>query len=248
MAKKKKSTNSSPKKPTKNKGGLMGLDKSSTSVGMKVIIGLLILAFVSTFLYGGISSIIQAFQPTSSSTSTQTSSDPVVAASDLYKPQVDALSKVVASEPTSYTPLVSLANKYFDWAKAVSQASQTSTSAAVTASTLWISAKDTYAKALKVKPGESPVTIDYAIATFYSGDTAGAIAIAVPVTKSDPTFAQAWVNLGTFYEASGENAKAIAAYERYVALDPQDKQGNLKFAKGQITALKKGSIATSTTP
>ncbi len=242
-----KSSSSGPKKPGKSKGGIMGLDKSSTSMGMKIIISLLILAFVSTFLYGGIASIIQVFQPNPNQPAT-TATDPIAAAETQFQPQVDALRALVESDPTSQTPLVNLGNAYFDWAQQVSQASQNSTTAAVTAGALWISAKDTYAKAIKIKPGDPALTIDYAIATFYSGDTAGAIAIAVPVSESNPTFAQAWLNLGVFYQASGESAKAIAAFNQYLKLDPTGKQGNADFAKEQLDLLKKTSPSTTTTP
>jgi len=242
---KKKSSNSRPTKPAKAKGGIMGLDKSSTSVGMKVIISLLILAFVSTFLYGGISSIIAAFSSSGQSAAPTASTDPVAAASAQYKPQVDALTKVVESEPTSYTPLVNLGNSYYDWAQTVSQASQTSTAAAVTASTLWIAAKDAYGRALKIQPGDSAVTIDYAIATYYSGDASAAIAIAKPVTKSDPKFDQAWLNIAIFYEGAGQTSDAIAAYETFLALKPSNTQ-SVSFAKAQLKSLK--SAATSTTP
>lgn len=244
---KKKSSSSGPKKPGKSRGGIMGLDKSSTSLGMKIIIGLLIFAFISTFLYGGIASIIQAFQPDANQPAA-TSTDPVVAAQAEFQPQIDALTKLVESDPTSQTPLVNLGNAYFDWAQQVSQASQNSTTAAVTAQALWISAKDTYAKAIKIKAGDPALTVDYAIATYYAGDTAGAIAIALPVSESNPTFAQAWLNLGVFYQASGESAKAIAAFEQYLKLDPTDQQGNADFAKQQLDELKKSSTSTSATP
>lgn len=241
-----RSSSSGAKKPSKSKGGIMGLDKSSTSIGMKIIISLLIFAFISTFLYGGIASIVQVFQPNPNQPGT-TPSDPIAAAETQYQPRVDALSKAVESDPTSQTPLVNLGNAYFDWAQQVSQASQNSTTAAVTAGTLWVSAKDTYAKAIKIKPGDPALTIDYAIATFYSGDTAGAIAIAVPISESNPTFAQAWLNLGVFYQASGESAKSIAAFNQYLKLDPTDKQGT-DFAKQQLDTLKNASPSTSSTP
>lgn len=244
---KQKSSSSGPKKPGRSKGGIMGLDKSSTSLGMKIIISLLILAFVSTFLYGGIASIIQVFQPAANQPAA-TPTDPVAAAKAQFQPQIDALQKQVDSDPTSQTALVNLGNKYFDWAQQVSQASQNSTTAAVTAGALWVSAKDTYAKALKIKPGDPALTVDYAIATFYSGDTAGAIAIALPVSEANPTFAQTWLNLGVFYRASGETDKAIAAFNQYLKLDPMDKQGNAAFAKEQLKLLQQASTGTSTTP
>ena len=236
-----KATNSSPKRPAKSKHGLMGLDKSHTSVGMKIIIGLLIIAFVSMFLYGGIASVIELFKPNPNQAAPVASADPVAAATVKYQAQIDALSAQVESQPTSYTALVSLGNKYFDWAQELGKASQTSTAAATAMGPVWVSAKDTYARAVKVQPGDPGVTIDYAIATFYSGESTAAIAIAEPVTKSNPTFAQAWLNLGTFYEATAQPAKAIVAYERYLKLDPDDKQGNAAFVKAQLAALKKAA-------
>lgn len=243
---KSKSSSSGPKKPGKTKGGIMGLDKSSTSIGMKIIISVLILAFISTFLYGGIASIIQVFQPNPNQGAA--TADPIAAAKTQYQPQVDALSRLVESDPTSQTPLVNLGNAYFDWAQKVSEASQNSTTAAATAGALWLSAKDTYAKAIEIKAGDPALTIDYSIATFYSGDTAGAIAIAAPISESNPTFAQAWLNLGVFYQASGQSAKAVAAFNQYLKLDPTGKQGNADFAKQQLDILKKISTSTTTTP
>ena len=242
-----KSSSSGAKKPGKSKGGIMGLNKSSTSIGMKIVISLLIFAFISTFLYGGIASIVQVFQPNPNQSAT-TSADPIVAAETKFQPQVDALRKLTESDPTSQTPLVNLGNAYFDWAQEVSKASQNSTTAAVTAGTLWISAKDTYAQAIKIKPGDPALTIDYAIATFYSGDTAGAIALAVPISESNPTFAQAWLNLGVFYQESGESAKAVAAFSQYLKLDPTGKQGSADFAKKQLDILKKAPANTPPTP
>ena len=224
----------------------MSLNKSHTSVGMKVIIILLIVAFVSLFLYGGVQSIIDLFKNKPGSSVAAVNS--VDAINAKFQPQVTALGKIVASSPTSYTVLVSLGNAYFDWAQELSKASQTSTAALAATPPLWLSAKGAYGRAVKAKPGEAAVTIDYSIATFYSGDTTAAIAIAEPVAKSQPTFAQAWLNLGVYYEAAKENAKAIDAYQKYVVLDPKGTQGNLSYVQQQLAALKKSTPSTITTP
>ena len=213
---------------------------------MKVIIILLIVAFVSLFLYGGVQSIIDLFKNKPGSSVAAVNS--VTAINAKFQPQVTALGKIVESSPTSYTVLVSLGNAYFDWAQELSKASQTSTAALAATPPLWLSAKSAYGRAVKAKPGEAAVTIDYSIATFYSGDTTAAIAIAEPIAKNQPTFAQAWLNLGVYYEAAKENAKAIDAYQKYVTLDPKGTQGNLSYVQQQLAALKKSTPSTITTP
>ena len=62
------------------------------------------------------------------------------------------------------------------------------------------------------------------------------------MTKAKPDFSQVWLNLGVFYANSGQTAKAIAAFERYVKLDPKGQ--NVAFAQEQIKTLK----AAPTTP
>ena len=240
---KKKSSKSSPKRPVKAGHGLMGINKSSTTLSMKIIISLLIIAFVSMFLYGGIASLIELFKGNPNQQAS-TATDPVAAATQSYQPKIEALGALVESEPTSYTPLVNLGNAYFDWALELGKASKTSTAAVAAMGPLWNSAKDAYGRAVKVQPGDPSVTIDYAIATYYSGDATSAISIAEPVTKSNPTFALAWMNLGQFYESVGQPTQAIAAYQQYLKLDPDGKQGDAGFAKTRVTELKK----TSTTP
>jgi len=246
VAKKRSKNNGPTRKPNKTApthGGLMALNKSHTSLGMKIIIIALIVAFVSLFLYGGVASIIDLFKSKPATAGVTT--DPVKTIGAKYEPQVTALTAMVASEPASYTVLVSLGNAYFDWAQELSKASQTSTPALAATPPLWLQAKDAYGRAVKAKPGEAAVTIDYAIATFYSGETTAAIAIAEPIAQSQPKFAQAWLNLGVFYSAANQNAKAIEAFDKYLVLDPKGTQGNLDYVKQQLDTLKKG---TATTP
>ena len=241
MAKKRPSKSESKHKATTRgpaHGGIMALNKSHTSVSMKVIIILLIVAFVSLFMYGGVASIIDLFKQ---SKTAAVVTDPVATINTKYEPQVAALGTMVESAPTSYTVLVSLGNAYFDWAQELSQASQTSTAALAATPPLWQSAKDAYGRAVKVKPGEAPVTVDYAIATFYSGETTAAIAIAEPIAKSQPKFAPVWLNLGVFYEATNQTAKAIDAFEKYLVLDPKGTQGNLEVVKQKLATLKKAT-------
>lgn len=245
---KSKSSKSNTKRTAGSGHGIMGMDKSHTSTSMKVIIGILIVAFVSMFLYGGIASLIDLFKANPNQLAATASTDPVASATAQYGPQVTALRTLTESQPASYTPLVNLGNSYFDWAQALGQASQTSTAAAEAMGPLWVSAMDSYKKALAIQPGDPSVTTDLAIATFYSGDTTAAIALVVPVSKANPTFPQAWFQLGVFYEAAAQPAKAVVAFERYLKLDPKGVAGNAEYAKTQLPSLKQAAATATTTP
>jgi predicted Zn-dependent protease len=221
---------------------VVAINKAKTSPWMKAFIIFLIVAFVVTIGAASIPSIFQLFtQPTGTQTTTQaTPAATVEQVAAQFQPGITALTAAAASDPTSYTAQVNLGNAYFDWAQTLSTpaagASQISTAAMVAVGPLWLSSKEAYAKAVKIKPGEPGVETDMAIVTFYSGETTAAIVIAERVTKAKPDFSQAWLNLGVFYANSGQDAKAIAAFERYVKLDPKGQ--NVSFAQDQIKQLK----------
>lgn len=225
----------------------MAINKAKTSPAMKIGIIVLIVAFVSSFMYAGFAGLFESFKGSgSTTTTTQQSTTPTATVESIaaqYKPGIDALNAAVASNPTSYTALVQLGNGYFDWAQTLSTPAQNqsraATDALIAAVPLWGSAKDAYSRALKVKPGDPSVTTDFSIVTFYSGDTTTAIVTAEKVTKADPKFAQAWLNLGIFYGQSGQTAKAVAAFQEYLKLDPNGQ--NAAFAKQEISALQQGT-------
>jgi Flp pilus assembly protein TadD len=228
----------------------VAINKARTSPWMKTFIIILIVAFVSSFMYAGFAGLFTSFSQSANTTQSQVATNTVQAVNDQYKPGVDALAALVQSQPTSYTALVNLGNAYYDWAQTLSTpsqgASQPTTAAMAAAFPLWGQASEAYGRALKVKPGEPPVTVDYSIATFYSGDTTAAIVAVTSVTKSAPTFAPAWLNLGIFLEQAGETSKAIAAYQQYLKLDPNGQ--NVSFAKQQLTALQGSSVVATTAP
>lgn len=221
----------------------MAINKAKSSVGVKIILIFLIIAFVLSFI-----SLSGVFSGTGQQTTgTAGGSDPLANVNSQYRPTVQALTSQLQSDPTSYTVLVSLGNTYFDWASQTQQASQNSTATAGADQPLWVAAKDAYRRAVAIKSGESPVMVDYAISSFYTGETDQAIKIAESVSKSDAKFAPAWFNLGIFYGAVGQNQKAIASFERYLKLDPSGKSGNPDFAKQRINELKSGG-STNASP
>ena len=226
----------------------MAINKAKTSPLMKAFIIFLIVAFVVTI---GAASIPEHRLAVHAADREHHDADADAAATleqinANFQPGVDALVAATASEPTSYTAHVNLGNAYFDWAQTLSTpaegASTVPTASLAAAGPLWVSAKDAYAKAIKIQPGDPAVETDYAIVTFYSMDTSGAITIGERVIKTNPDFAQAWLNLGVFYAQAGDTAKAIAAFEKYLKLDPNG--DNAAFAKDQVASLK----SASTTP
>jgi hypothetical protein len=240
MAKKPSSGSKRAKRPVSQSavkgGGIMSLNKSNTSPFMKFVIILVIVAMVTLFLYGGIAGLIQLFQAPPAAPVV----DPVVAIQKKYDPQLQNIDTALASNPASYTLLVAAGNKRFDYALELMQlVSAQSTVALVPAAEQWTATKDVFQRAVEAnKSAESGVLVDYSIATYYSGDTTGAVKIASGVIKKDPTFAPAHYNIAIFFEGLGDTARAIAAYQAYLALDPTGKAGgNPDFAKAQLKAL-----------
>ena len=224
----------------------MALNKAKTSVWVKTLIVVLIVAFISMFMYSGISGLFDLFKNSGSSTPTSTV-DPVTAINQEKQPTVDALKQLAASEPTSYTAQVNLANAIYDWAQALSRPasgqSQLTTAAMVAAAQQWSNARAAYDAATKLKAYDPSVQTDRSIATFYSGDATAAVKIVRTVTTKTPTFAPAWLNLAVFYDQAGNSLQALVAYKKYVALDP--KGSNVSYAQQRIKALS-GSSVTAT--
>ena len=55
-----------------------------------------------------------------------------------------------------------------------------------------------------------------------SGDAAGAEATLVKVTQAEPRWASAWTALGGAYHGGGKFAESIAAYQRAIAIEPNN--------------------------
>lgn len=213
----------------------MAINKAQTSLGTKIVLIIVIVAFVGAFIPLIPSFFSQQQSLNQQQGTTQGSADAI---NQQYGPAADALQAAVASDPTSYTALVNLGNTYVDWAGSLQQASQNTTSTARADGPVWISAKVTFEKALKLKKGDPEVEGNYAVALFNTGDPTGAIKAMNGVVKANPKFAPGWFNLGIFYRATGDNANAIKAYETYLKVDPQNQLGNADAAKSAVAELK----------
>lgn len=211
----------------------MAINKSSSPAWVKVTLIILIIAFVASITGMGLLSL---FTGTGQDAATTANSATTSAADTQYQGTVSSLTSLLQSDPTSYTVLVQLGNSYFDWA--VAKQSEAAGAQAGADLPLWTSAKDAYSRAIAVNDAESPVVVDFAITLFYTGDTAKAIEWIERVIERDPTFAPAHFNGGIFYEAAGQNDKAIAAFTKYLELDPEGSGGgDPAYAKQQLTSL-----------
>jgi len=228
----------------------VALNKAHTSIWVKVLIIILIVAFVSLFMYQGLYGLVALFQQPQ--TTQQTTTDPVALINQKNQATVDFLKQQLASSPSSYTASVNLANGYFDWANELSTPasgqSQITTAAMTAAFTQWAAARAAYDAASKLATSFDPsVQTDRSYAALYSNDATAALAIVKVVTQKAPNFSQGWVHLGIYYEALGNTAAAIPAYERYLQLDPKGQ--NASYVQSRLKALAGGSsTATTKTP
>jgi tetratricopeptide (TPR) repeat protein len=209
----------------------VAINKSQSPTWVKVVLIILIIAFVSMFVATGSG----LFGGGSQQAQNQTPVDNVQQVNAQYQPQVDSLAAVVASQPESFTALVNLGNTYLDWGGAILQASQNTSSPAMQ----FLGARNAYEQAIKVKKDDPAVFGDYAVALYYTGDTTAAIAAAERSVKMKPDFAVVWFNLGNFYLAQaksgvvGTKAKAIAAYNQYLKIEPNGDRASA--AKANVT-------------
>jgi tetratricopeptide (TPR) repeat protein len=216
----------------------MAIDKSHTSPLMKVGIVLLAATFVLGIGFAGLSGLSSCSasapllpgSPAAEATSTVESTQSVAAK---YEPQIAAIDASLTVNPKSYPLLVSQAENYFGWA----YDSQNTSKDASAAAPLWAKARTFFERAIAVESTEAAIIGDYAITLYYSGDVTAAIATAEKSRKLDPTLAQNLFNLGNFYAAAGDKAKAIASYQAYIASAPS---GDLvQKAKDNIATLQK---------
>lgn len=220
--------------PTQGRGAVMGVNKSRTPLWMKIILVLIAVAMVA--------GMALSFATMGSVTAPQQSAVPgapaksVDAAQKKYADAIADLEAKVAADPTDRASLVSLGNLYFDSAQE-GQNVAANIDELMVVQGWWKKAVEVYDRANAIEV-ESPVAVDAAVATFYSGDATSAIEAVTTVTEDDPGFAMAWLNLGQFNDGVGKTAEALAAYERYLEADPTNQTGYRQSVQARIDELK----------
>lgn len=227
----------------------MAIDKSRTKPWMKLVIIFFCAALVlgiGSFAVEGLLQSAQISSQAGQSTSTTGSSADVTATvtavRNAYEPRLKALE--ASASPNDPAAQLKIAEGYFEFADAVLQAvtkgggdtQQSQQQGLIASAGYWQAASSAYAKSFTKKSGDASQTTDYSIATFYGGDSTGAIKIAEDLIAKDPTFAPARFNVAIFYANSGDTAKAKAALQEYLRLDPNGV--NAAAAKQMLTQLK----------
>jgi len=115
---------------------------------------------------------------------------------------VQGYKQALAKNPKDKNALIGLANLEFD-------------------SGQWEHAIEYYSRALAIDGENADVRVDRAIAYHATGQNDLARKELLRVTKERPTHVNAWLNLGVVNRELGDRAGAIAAWERYLQMDPQ---------------------------
>ncbi len=188
----------------------MAYNKKQTSTLTKVVLIFLAVAFVLSFAPG----LFISNSPTSTSSTANGALDQI---SQQYSPQVNFNNQALASDPTSYTVLLSQAYAYHDWANDVAQSTSGASGADIP---LWVAATAFYERALEETEGDPGVRTDLAIAYYYGGQTANAITNVERVMTQSPDFGPAFFNAGVFYRDVGRKADALRVLLRSIEIDP----------------------------
>jgi len=205
----------------------MALDKKNTSLATRIFIIAVVVALVLAFaIPAGMSLFSSGEGPEDTAGGGQLE---LIAAQ--YAATIAGNDQMLASDPTSYTVLVTQGNTYFDWAIAVQQSGAQN----LEDRPMWTSAVVFYDRALQAQPGDPNVSTDLAISKYYSGDTAGAIVVVEGVMEAGPDFAPGFFNAGIFYDSAAMSPQAVTAMTRYLELDSQGQYGDPALA-GEIIA------------
>lgn len=215
----------------------MAISKKQSSVWVKVVLVVVIVAFVGTL----VPAAFLGGQGDTGGGATSTGAT-LERIAQTHLPTVRSNTAVLASDPTSYTALVNLGNAYYDWGLQLQQEF-----GAVSGHDLpmWISAANAYEQAIAVRPGDPSVATDMAVALFYAGQTARSVEVIEQVIAESPEFAPVFFNGGFIYRSVGETAKAVTALERYLELEPE---GDFVSAAQSILAELQGTPSGETTP
>ena len=88
-----------------------------------------------------------------------------------------------------------------------------------------------------VSSPEVQAAVDEAMATYDSGDSAGALQQLETLVQANPNDPNVWVQLGFVYSMTGANDKAIDAYNKAIEFDPNDSLGIKSLATSRLSEI-----------
>ena len=220
----------------------MAINKSHSPAWVKIVVWVIIVAFVLTGVGFGGSAILkglanatQSGGTTSTSTNNTASTDTLEIINTAFQPLATSLEASITADPENLALLTKAGSTYMDWAYQLYNSTDTNAQAAF--SSTMAAAIPYWERAQKLSPADRTIAGDLATALFYAGRTADAITLAEKTLKDNPDYATVWFNLGIFKEASGDTAGAKTAYQK--AIDT-DTEGSVKqSAQTALDALNK---------
>lgn len=204
-----------------------------------------------TYLVAGNSSADSQDSPqtsdTSSDSSDSSSDDSSADAIDSrYQALVDAQQKKLDSDPNNLAALLNMGNDYMKWGVALLQASSADADTSHAYDVL-DNAVATYDKYLALNDS-SAVKVDRALCQYYAGDTDDAISSLEALTQEDPNYGPAWASLGMLYQVKGSTDSAKNAYNKAIAVEPNDEYGSKSFAQQQLSSIAASESSSSSSP
>lgn len=184
---------------------------------------------------------------TSSDTSSDSSDDNSADAIDArYQALVDEQQAKLDSDPSNLAALLNMGEDYMKWGAALQSASASTTSSSSSdssgtddsahATDIFNQAIATFDKYLALNDS-SAVKLEKAMCQYYAGDTDSAIATLEALTQSDDSYGPAWARLGILYQAKGDTDAAKNAYNKAIAVEPNDDYGSKSLAEQQLAKI-----------
>lgn len=181
-----------------------------------------------------------------SSSSTDSSDDTSADAIDArYQALVDEQQAKLDSDPENLAALLNMGNDYMQWGYTL--LSNASTDDETThAYDVLNQAIATFDRYLALNDS-SAVKVNRALCQYYAGDTDGAIQTLQALTESDSGYGPAWANLGMLYQVKGDTDSAKNAYNKAIAVEPDDEYGSKTFAEQQLASIASSESSSSGT-
>lgn len=240
----KPSKKSSKKRKNAQTGGQAKTSKKKD--GLSTPAKVLIVVFAALMVFSMMIPSLSAIVNSGSSTETMTADEMKEQINSTYEEQVAGYEEQLESDPDDEDALLSLGDNYLAWAVNLSYYASTDDE------TLQVydhaeKAVEYYDRYLEDHADDSETRTSRAMAEYYGGDYASALADLEEITSDDPDYAAAWANLGLMYEISGDTDAAAEAYDTAIEKDPDDEAGVKSYAEGREEAMESGSSMTSTT-
>lgn len=153
-----------------------------------------------------------------------------------YKAVVDPLEAKLKENEKDLATLNSLGENYASWASQVSAYASADESAKTHADELYKKSIEYYDKYLAINDSQI-VKATRAMVQYSAGDKDAAIKGLEQLTKDDPNFSVAWLDLGMVYEQEGNTDKAKEAYTKAAEVDPNDEYGAKTRANQRLVSI-----------